>query len=99
MKCKLKKTYAVWYWCPAATDKSFLDQQKMVIPVFILTEVQSLLARVTVRSFCKSEEREQLKSMTYALKVYTLIAELLRFGICCLQMRIYSSKAWSSCVK
>lgn len=28
MKCKLKKTYAGWYWCPAATDKSFLDQQK-----------------------------------------------------------------------
>lgn len=98
MKCKLKKTYAVWYWCPAATDKSFLDQQKMRIPVFVLTGIQSLLARVTARSFCKSEECEQLKSMTYTLELYTLFVELLRSGNCCLQMHIYSSNIQSSCV-
>jgi len=71
MKYKLKKTYAVWYWCPAATDKSFLDQQKMAIPAFVLTGVQSLLARVTIRSFCESEKCGQLKSVTYTPKLYT----------------------------
>lgn len=76
MKCKLKKTYAIWNWCPAATDKSLLDQQKMIIPVLILTGVQSLLARVTVRSFSKSKEGEQLKSMKYTVKLYALIVKL-----------------------
>lgn len=72
----MKKTYAIWNWCPAATDKSFLDQQKMIIPVLILTGVQSLLARVIVRSFCKSKECEQLKSMKHTLKLYALIVKL-----------------------
>lgn len=70
MKCKLKKTYAVWYWCPAATDKSFLHQQKVIIPVLVLTGVQSLVAKVAVRSFCKSEECEQFERMTYTLKLH-----------------------------